>query len=112
MVYAKQAQKTFFGVKILVFSQIGLRKSGRNFFTTPLFPLEIFAQNEKHREILKKCKGDGAEKKFLLDNKLKQNKTFKIIFIMILIFLTGIFSDPFISTGTHSLIFLHKIFRI
>ena len=53
---------------------------------------EIFAQNEKHREFLRKYQGDGAEKKFLLDNKFKQNKIFRIIFIMLLIFLTGNFS--------------------
>jgi len=112
MVYVKQVQKPFFESKVVVFSQRGLRKSGRNFFITPLFPLEIFAQNEKHREFLKKYQGEGAEKKSFLENKFKQNKTFRIIFIMLLIFLTGNFSDPFISTGNHSLIFLHKIFRI
>jgi hypothetical protein len=40
------------------------QKSRRNFFVTPLFPLEIFAQNEKYRVISKKYYGEVAEGKY------------------------------------------------
>jgi len=86
------------------------QKSGRNFFVTPLFPLEIFAQNEKYRVISKKYYGEVAERKYTSGKNLKKNKTSLIIFTMLLIFLTGNFSNPYISTGTHFFIFYLKIF--
>jgi len=54
MVYAKQAQKTFFGVQILVFSQIDLRKSDRNFFHNPPISTGDFCSEWKTSRILEK----------------------------------------------------------
>lgn len=42
------AASLFFEVGAFVFFTKGIQKSDRNFFITPLFPLEIFAQNEKY----------------------------------------------------------------
>jgi hypothetical protein len=47
----------------------------------------------------------SAEEKYILENRLVQFKKIKIIFVMLSIFLTGNFSDPFISTGTHFISF-------
>ncbi|AKB80594.1 hypothetical protein MSBR3_0016 [Methanosarcina barkeri 3] len=43
----------------------------------------------------------SAEEKYILENRFIQFKKIKIIFVMLSIFLTVNFSDPFISTGKH-----------
>jgi len=40
-------------------------------------------------------------RKYTLESKLIQFRKTQIIFVMLSTFLTGNFSDPFISTGTH-----------
>jgi hypothetical protein len=43
----------------------------------------------------------SAEEKYILENRFIQFKKIKIIFLMLSIFLTVNFSDPFISSGKH-----------
>jgi len=100
-VYIKSGLKPFLRLKPSI-SLIEVYESPAGiFFITPLFPLEPFAPNEIYRVFFKKYQGEVAEEKSILENSFKQNKLFWIIFIMLLISLTGNFLDPYISTGTN-----------
>jgi hypothetical protein len=51
-----EVRRAFFLRYLLLFMKKNLRNFCRKFFRTPLFPLEIFAENEKSSTVCRKYK--------------------------------------------------------
>lgn len=61
---------------------------------------------------LEKLQRISTEEKYILESRLIQFRKTQIIFVMLSIFLTGNFSDPFISTGTYFISFCLEKVRV